>query len=74
MHIRWVGAVLVGAAVLVSVAGCGDDSASGDVVQSAAPSTAEVEEGSQAFLEKQELTVLDQRAVSYTHLTLPTKA
>ena len=30
-------------------------------MQSAAPSTAEVEEGSQTFLEKQELTVLDQR-------------
>ena len=61
MHIRWVGAVLVGAAVLVSVAGCSDDSASGDVMQSAAASTEEVEEGSQTFLENQELTVLDQR-------------
>ncbi len=61
MHVRWVGAVLVTAAVLASVAGCGDDSANEDVMQSAAPSTAEVEEGSQTFLEKQELTVLDQR-------------
>ena len=61
MHVRWVGAVLLSAAVLVSVAGCGDDPASEDVMQSSAPSTAEVEEGSQTFLEKQELTVLDQR-------------
>ena len=61
MHVRWVGAVLLVAAALLSVAGCGDDSASEDVMQSAAPSAAEVEEESQTFLENQELTVLDQR-------------
>ena len=61
MHLRWVGAALLGAAVLMSVAGCGDDSASEDVIQSTASSTTEVEEGSQTFLENQELTVLDQR-------------
>ena len=61
MYVRWVGAALLGAAILTSVAGCGDDSASEDAIQSNAPSTAEVEEGSQTFLENQELTVLDQR-------------
>ena len=61
MYVRWVGAALLGAAILMSVAGCGDDSASEDAIQSTAPSTAEVEEGSQTFLENQELTVLDQR-------------
>ena len=61
MHLRWVGAALLGAAVLMSVAGCGDDSANEDVIQSTASSTTEVEEGSQTFLENQELTVLDQR-------------
>ena len=61
MYVRWVGAALLGAAILMSVAGCGDDSASEDAIQSSAPSTAEVEEGSQTFLENQELTVLDQR-------------
>ena len=61
MHVRWVGAALLGAAVLMSVTGCGDDSASEDVRQSTTPLTAEVEEGSQTFLENQELTVLDQR-------------
>ena len=61
MYVRWVGAALLGAAILTSVAGCGDDSASEDAIQSSAPSTAEVEEGSQTFLENQELTVLDQR-------------
>lgn len=61
MYVRWVGAALLGAAILMSVAGCGDDSASEDAIQSNAPSTAEVEEGSQTFLENQELTVLDQR-------------
>ena len=61
MYVRWVGAALLGAAILMSAAGCGDDSASEDAIQSTAPSTAEVEEGSQTFLENQELTVLDQR-------------
>ena len=61
MYVRWVGAALLGAAVLMSVTGCGDDSASEDVRQSTTPLTAEVEEGSQTFLENQELTVLDQR-------------
>lgn len=61
MYVRWVGAALLGAAILMSAAGCGDDSASEDAIQSNAPSTAEVEEGSQTFLENQELTVLDQR-------------
>ena len=61
MHVRWVGAALLGAAVLMSVTGCGDDSASEDVRQSTTPLTAEVEDGSQTFLENQELTVLDQR-------------
>ena len=61
MYVRWVGAALLGAAILMSVAGCGDDSASEDAIQSSSPSTAEVEEGSQTFLENQELTVLDQR-------------
>ena len=61
MHVRWVGAALLGAAVLMSVTGCGDDSASEDVRQSTTLLTAEVEEGSQTFLENQELTVLDQR-------------
>ena len=61
MYVRGVGAALLGAAVLMSVAGCGDDSASEDAIKSTAPSTAEVEEGSQTFLENQELTVLDQR-------------
>ena len=61
MYVRWVGAALLGAAILMSVAGCGDDSASEDAIQSSAPSTAEVEEGSQTFVENQELTVLDQR-------------
>lgn len=61
MYVRWVGAALLGAAILMSAAGCGDDSASEDAIQSSAPSTAEVEEGSQTFLENQELTVLDQR-------------
>ena len=61
MYVRWVGAALLGAAILMSVAGCGDDSASEDAIESSAPSTAEVEEGSQTFLENQELTVLDQR-------------
>ena len=61
MYVRWVGAALLGAAVLMSVAGCGDDSASEDAIQSTAPSAAEVEEGSRTFLENQELTVLDQR-------------
>ena len=60
MYVRWVGAALLGAAILMSAAGCGDDSASEDATQSTAPSTAEVEEGSQTFLENQELTVLDQ--------------
>ena len=53
--------IAVSAVLVVGLAGCGEEAATDDVVESAAPTTPGLEEGTQSFLENQELTNLDQR-------------
>jgi quercetin dioxygenase-like cupin family protein len=51
----------MGAVLVLALAGCGEETAAEDVFESAAPQALPAEEGSEQFLDNQELSILDQR-------------